>query len=257
MVAKDGVNQASALVLTRWETAQSLGVADRAIFLHGHGTGSEPQVLNRSSMGQSESMAAAYRDALAGAGIEAEQLGAADLYSCFPIAVWVAMDALGMQLDDPRPLTLTGGLPFFGGPGNNYSTHGIAEMVHWLRAQPAPSYGAVGANGGYLSKHAVGVYANIPAEFPRAAPEFKAPESVEVVSDPEPIGVIESYTFQWQKDAPRAVIVGRQVSDGRRWVGVADPEDAELLAWFEKADPLGERVEVSAGERNIVRRRGQ
>jgi acetyl-CoA C-acetyltransferase len=257
MVAKDGVNQASALVLTRWETAQSLGVADRAIFLHGHGTGSEPQVLNRSSMGQSESMAAAYRDALAGAGIEAEQLGAADLYSCFPIAVWVAMDALGMQLDDPRPLTLTGGLPFFGGPGNNYSTHGIAEMVHWLRAQPVPSYGAVGANGGYLSKHAVGVYANIPAEFPKAAPEFKAPESVEVVSDPEPNGVIESYTFQWQKDAPRAVIVGRQVSDGRRWVGVADPEDAELLAWFEKADPLGERVEVSAGERNIVRRRGQ
>jgi len=138
-------------------------VADRAIFLHGHATGSEPQVLNRNSLGQSESMAVAYRNALAGAGIEAEQIGAADLYSCFPIAVWVAMDVLGMALDDPRPLTLTGGLPFFGGPGNNYSTHGIAEMVHWLRAQPEPSYGVVGANGGYLSKHAVGVYANIPA----------------------------------------------------------------------------------------------
>ena len=257
MVAKDGVNQASALVLTRWETAQSLGVADRAIFLHGHATGSEPQVLNRNSLGQSESMAVAYRNALAGAGIEAEQIGAADLYSCFPIAVWVAMDVLGMTLDDPRPLTLTGGLPFFGGPGNNYSTHGIAEMVHWLRAQPEPSYGVVGANGGYLSKHAVGVYANIPAEFPEAVPEFKASEVVEVVSDPEPDGVIESYTFQPQKGSARAVVVGRQVSDGRRWVGVADPEDAELLAWFEKADPLGEQIVVSAGERNIVRRRAQ
>jgi len=255
MVAKDGVNQASALVLTRWETAQALGVAERAIFLHGHGTGTEPQVLNRRSLGQSEAMTAAYRNALAGAGIEAEQIGAADLYSCFPIAVWVAMDALGMSLDDPRPLTLTGGLPFFGGPGNNYSTHGIAEMVHWLRAQSAPSYGVVGANGGYLSKHAVGIYANIPAEFPEAVAEFKAPEVVEVVSDPEPDGVIESYTFQPQKGTARAVVVGRQVSDGRRWVAVADPEDAELLDWFKQADPLGEQVVVTAGERNIVRRR--
>jgi len=257
MVAKDGVNQASALVLTRWETAQSLGVADRAIFLHGHGTGSEPQVLSRRAIGQSEAMAAAYRNALAGAGIEAAQIGAADLYSCFPIAVWEAMDALGMTLDDPRPPTLTGGLPFFGGPGNNYSTHGIAEIVHWLRAQVEPAYGVVGANGGYLSKHAVGVYANIPAEFPKAVPEFKAPEVVEVVSDPEPDGVIESYTFQPQKGGARAVVVGRQLSDGRRWVGVADPEDAELLAWFEAADPLGEQIVVSVGERNIVRRRAQ
>ena len=257
MVAKDGVNQASALVLTRWETAQSLGVADRAIFLHGHATGSEPQVLNRKSLGRSEAMAAAYHNALAGAGIEAAQVGAADLYSCFPIAVWVAMDALGMTLDDPRPLTLTGGLPFFGGPGNNYSTHGIAEMVHWLRAQPEPAYGVVGANGGYLSKHAVGVYANMPAAFPEALPEFKTPEVVEVVSDPEPDGVIESYTFQPQKGGARAVVVGRQLSDGRRWVGVADPEDAELLEWFETADPLGEQIVVSTGERNIVRRRAE
>ena len=257
MVAKDGVNQASALVLTRWETAQSLGVADRAIFLHGHATGSEPQVLNRKSLGRSEAMAAAYHNALAGAGIEAAQVGAADLYSCFPIAVWVAMDALGMTLDDPRSLTLTGGLPFFGGPGNNYATHGIAEMVHWLRAQPEPAYGVVGANGGYLSKHAVGVYANMPAAFPEALPEFKAPEVVEVVSDPEPDGVIESYTFQPQKGGARAVVVGRQLSDGRRWVGVADPEDAELLEWFETADPLGEQIVVSTGERNIVRRRAE
>ena len=69
--------------------------------------------------------------------------------------------------------------------------------------------------------------------------------------------MIESYTFQPQKGSARAVVVGRQMSDGRRWVGVADPEDAELLAWFEKADPLGEQIVVSAGERNIVRRRAQ
>ena len=67
--------------------------------------------------------------------------------------------------------------------------------------------------------------------------------------------MIESYTFQPRKGGARAVVVGRQLSDGRRWVGVADPEDAELLEWFETADPLGEQVVVSTGERNIVRRR--
>ena len=56
MVAKDGVNQALALVLTRWETAQALGVAERAIFLHGSRDGHRAPVLNRRSIGQSEAM---------------------------------------------------------------------------------------------------------------------------------------------------------------------------------------------------------
>jgi hypothetical protein len=35
----------------------------------------------------------------------------------------------GRARDDTRPLTVTGGLPWFGGPGNNYSTHAIATMM--------------------------------------------------------------------------------------------------------------------------------
>ena len=105
------------------------------------------------------------------------------------------------------------------------------------------------------------IFLSMPAFMPTFPPsflkrsEFKAPEVVEVVSDPEPDGVIESYTFQPQKGTARAVVVGRQVSDGRRWVAVADPEDGELLDWFKQADPVGEQVVVTKGERNIVRRR--
>lgn len=257
MVAKDGVNQAAALVLTSFAVAESLGVADKAIYLHGHAAASEPAVLARPSLGRAEAMKYAYEAALTSAGISAEQLGAADLYSCFPIAVWVAMDALGMSLDDPRPLTLTGGLPFFGGPGNNYSTHGIVEMVRWLRRQNQPSYGIVGANGGYLSKHAVGVYGNVSAEFPDPVSEPAAVDAIDVVTQPKGVGVIESYTFQTQGDKSRAIVVGRQVSDQRRWVAVADPGDSDLLAWFKDGDPLGAQVEVTPGERNIVRRTAQ
>ena len=66
--------------------------------------------------------------ALDAAGIAADDLGLIDLYSCFPIAVEVAAKGLGIELDDPRGLTITGGLPFFGGPGNNYSLHAIATL---------------------------------------------------------------------------------------------------------------------------------
>ena len=45
-------------------------------------------------------------------------------------------DELGLAVDDPgRPLTLTGGLTFGGGPGNNYTSHGIARAVGALRAR--------------------------------------------------------------------------------------------------------------------------
>ena len=59
-----------------------------------------------------------------------------DLYSCFPIAVLNICDGLGLSPTDPRGLTLTGGLPFFGGAGNNYSMHAVAETVARVREHP-------------------------------------------------------------------------------------------------------------------------
>src|SRR6202007_751959 len=55
-----------------------------------------------------------------------------DLYSCFPSAVEIACQEIGIAEDDPRGLTVTGGLPYFGGPGNNYVTHSISEMMRRL-----------------------------------------------------------------------------------------------------------------------------
>ena len=63
----------------------------------------------------------------------------------------------GSTNDDPRGFTLTGGLPYFGGPGNSYSLHGIAETVAEMRDKPG-TFGLVGANGGIMSKYSVGIY---------------------------------------------------------------------------------------------------
>src|SRR4029079_16579289 len=83
------------------------------------------------------------------------------LFACFPSAVEGGAGEIGLAPDDPRGLTVTGGLPFFGGPGNNYSLHAIAEMVTGLRDAPG-SYVLVGANGGLLNKYSVGIYSTTP-----------------------------------------------------------------------------------------------
>src|SRR5205807_1120781 len=51
-------------------------------------------------------------------GLTLDDVGPIDLYSCFPAAVQTAARELGLPLD--RPLTVTGGMTFGGGPLNNY-----------------------------------------------------------------------------------------------------------------------------------------
>src|SRR5262249_60021742 len=87
------------------------------------------------------------------------------LYSCFPAAVQIGRDMLGIAAADPRPLTVTGGLPYFGGPGNNYSMHAIAETMDRVRGRPG-SIGLVTALGWYLTKHAFRVYCAAPKDGP-------------------------------------------------------------------------------------------
>ena len=99
------------------------------------------------------------------AGKTLADVAAFDLYSCFPSAVEVAMKEIGLSEDDPRPISVTGGLPFFGGPGNNYVTHSIAEMMNVVRRKPG-SFGMVTANGMYLTKHSAGLYSTAPTEGP-------------------------------------------------------------------------------------------
>ena len=97
---------------------------------------------------------------LAGLGID--DIALVDLYSCFPSAVQLGAQSLG-PLDDGPPTHPHGGLCFAGGPWNNYVMHAIATVVAELREQPG-SLALVWANGGYVTKHAFGVYATTPPE---------------------------------------------------------------------------------------------
>ena len=134
LVARDTVNQGAAAVLMSVEAARRLGVpAEKWVYVHGHADMTEQGMLDRVDLGASPASAMAAREALRVAGIGVDDIATFDLYSCFPFPVFVICEALGIDGDDPRGLTLTGGLPYFGGPGNSYSLHAIAETVAEMR----------------------------------------------------------------------------------------------------------------------------
>ena len=163
VVAREKVNQGAAVLLMSVAAARRLGVPpERWVFLHGHADLRERDLMARADLAAGPASVLAARHALEVAGIGVAELATIDLYSCFPVPVFNICDGLGLALDDPRGLTVTGGLPFFGGPGNNYSMHAIAETVRRARLAPG-SYGFVGANGGVMSKYSAGVYSARPA----------------------------------------------------------------------------------------------
>jgi acetyl-CoA C-acetyltransferase len=260
LVAREKVNQGAAVLLMPVATALRYGIpADRWAFLHGHADLRERDLLDRADLSAGPASVLAARHALAMAGIGVADLATIDLYSCFPIAVFNICDGLPIAPDDPRGLTLTGGLPFFGGAGNNYSMHAIAETVQRARQAPG-TFGFVGANGGYLSKYSAGVYSTKPAAW---VPDSSADLQAEVdgwdapaqARRPEGGAVIESFTVTHARDGAAAgIVIGRLEAGGERFAARAADGDREMLDLLTRAEqPIGQRVYVrSADSGNVV-----
>ncbi len=164
--------------------------------------------------------------------------------------VKVADFGLVREVSEGRGLTLTGGLPYFGGPGNSYSLHGIAETVVQMRDRPG-NFGFVGANGGIMSKYSVGIYSTEPAPWrPSRSAELTAqvaalPRAV-VNKSPEGTGTIETYSVRYDWPVRTGIIVGRLDADDSRFM--ATTQDAELVALMSQGDPLGAKVSVTPTE---------
>jgi acetyl-CoA C-acetyltransferase len=172
-----------------------------------------------------------------------------DLYSCFPSAVEVAALELGLDAWDPsRPPTVTGGLCFGGGPGNNYVTHSIAAMVDRLRAN-AGDVGLVTANGWYLTKHSLGLYSTEPPaggfRWSSVQPDVDATPKRAWAEDFEGPVTIEAWTVLHERDgSPQLGIVGGLLDDGRRtWANTSDPSLLQALV----TEELEGRAGVVAG----------
>ena len=258
IVAREKVNQGAAVLLMSVAAARRLGIPqERWVFLHGHADLRERDLMGRADLSAGPASVLATRHALEVAGIGAEELATIDLYSCFPAPVFNICDGLGLDPQDPRGLTVTGGLPFFGGAGNNYSMHAIAETVQRARGAPG-RYGLVGANGGIMSKYSAGVYCTTPAAWtPDRSGDLQAeidgwpaPEQARYADGP---ATIETYTVKHARDGARTgIVIGRLDADGSRFVAKGD--DPDLLDLLTAAkEPIGQPVYVrSFGPGNRV-----
>ena len=244
------VDMGAALLLTDAATARGWGLgADEVVYLRGWADAHDIWYLSeRPAVHRAEALAEATTAALGMAGLGLDEVGAFDLYSCFPSSVEAALDALGMEADDPRPLTLTGGLPYHGGPGSNYVTHCVANALAWLR-DGGGDHALVHGNGYYLTKHAVGLYSRRPPSEP-PVPDEKLQERIDASATPLPLGrsmpgraELVAYTVGYDRDG--SPLGGRLIaqSGGRRTAALADEA---LTGALVAGDAVGTTVTLRA-----------
>ncbi len=224
------VDQSAALIMTSPGEARRLGIPEaKWVYLLGCADAVDIWFpSDRVNFYSSPAIERCGRRALESAGVSIDGVGYFDLYSCFPVAVQIGRDMLGVPVDDRRPLTMTGGLPYFGGPGNNYSTHGIASMVERLREEPE-AVGLVTALGWFITKHAAGVYSAHPKDGDWSRPDMsRDQQEIDEMSRPVLVeqangaATIETYTVMHNREgAPDYAIVIGRIEDGRRFVANA------------------------------------
>ncbi len=246
-VAQDAVNQGAAIIMTSTGRATELGINPaQLIYLHGYAEVSDKFMTEREDLSRSQAIKLALGLALKSTHKSARDISHFDLYSCFPCAVLLAAEAL--QLDWRKtPATITGGLPFFGGAGNNYSMHAIATMVERLRHN-RQDYGLVLANGGFLSKQAVGIYSALPKE--NWLPVFSQPHQCIIDNTRGPRLLSETvsakvvtYNVSFSNNMPAYGYVIASNNAGRILARIR-PDQPDVLATFCQSDMLGREVHI-------------
>ncbi len=259
------VDQGAAAILCSAAAAEAAGVPrDRWVFpLAGADAEDHWFLSHRADFHSSPAIRLAGASALALSGTEAEAVDHVDLYSCFPAAVEIAAAELGLPTDDPgRSCTVTGGMTFAGGPGNNYGTHSLATMVGVLREEPGAT-GLTTGLGWYVSKHSIGVYGTSPnatgavdpgllpdgtvvesaAGFAWADPQVAVGALPQCSPDADAQGevTVETYSVGFGRPgAPeRAVVACRTLGGRRAWAHVTDPDQLAVLVTEEGCGRLG------------------
>lgn len=246
------VDQGAAIIVTSVGTAEAVGVPrDRWVFPWSAAECNDVfYPSERPDLSRSPGIAAAGQRALGAAGVGIDDIATFDFYSCFPSAVQVGAEALGVDPFDARGLTVTGGLPYFGGPGNNYVSHSIATTVDLCR-ESLGAIGLVTALGWYITKHAVGLYSSEPpkngwrhgdctqdqARIDAMAVEVVGPEA-------EGTATVEAMTVLHDRtgSAVAAPIMAR-LKDGRRVV--ASLADSANPAELSETSLIGRKVQIA------------
>ncbi|MEO8163628.1 MAG: hypothetical protein ABI590_07585, partial [Ilumatobacteraceae bacterium] len=243
MNSNNDVDMAAALIICSVERARSLGISsDRWIFpqsgtdCHEHNF-----ISHRDTFSETPAVKLGGALALQLANKDIGEIGIIDLYSCFPSAVQLGAQSLGIPIS--QQLTCTGGLSFAGGPWNNYVMHAIATVMVELRER-ANEVALVWANGGYATKHAFGVYATTPPtrgfrhDSPQAHIDALPRRAVATATEAIGPATIEAYSVIHDRDgSPETLCASALLADGRRaW---ATSRDVDLVAAMTHGEWVG------------------
>jgi acetyl-CoA C-acetyltransferase len=243
------VDMAAALVITTSTTGRGLTVRPLAIV-----TASDPiPPSGWAAMDHPRALSMAVEEVFRLSATTPEDITRFDLYSCFPAAVLLTSSALGLEPGVATPVTATGGLPYFGGPGASYSLHGLACLFEDMQAGAASFGGAVGV-GGMLTDFSIGIYGL--GEGPFRSAELEAPEHAEVPVQRTAQGtaVVEAMTVLHERDRGpvEAPVIARLPSGSRVGARCADPAMAEDLSG---RNIVGGQVELTTVDGKVYYRK--
>lgn len=221
------VDQASALILCSEKLADQLGIAQeqRIYPLVSSESNHMTCLSQREQLHRAPGAEMALQAALEHAALKKTDIDLLDLYSCFPAAVQVYADALGV--DDAHDLTVTGGMASAGGPLNNYVLQATCRMMDLLREshrqKKSVVNGLISSISGVISKQAYGLWSTHKPVKPFALIDVS--DEVEAISKTLPVldhyhgaATIAGYTVLYNGDTPSRAIVIADTTTGERVV---------------------------------------
>jgi acetyl-CoA C-acetyltransferase len=242
------VDQASALILCSQARAESLGIpSHRCVHaLSSSESNHMVAVSAREDLASSGATRVAGSAALELAGLQSGDIDLWDLYSCFPIATSTFAQVLGIPAG--RDLTVTGGMPFAGGPFNNYVLQATCRLAARLR-QGGGANGVVSSVSGILTKQGFGAWGMQPAST-----AFQSVDVTGIVRQGTSVrhvllehtgaARIAGYTVSYDTEGMRALILADTETGARLLASSTDPA---LCAAMQRDEFCGREVSVESG----------
>ena len=248
------VDQGAAVLLMSEEKAKKYSHEDRqSVYFLGGGYAEDRQrfMIEKTDFTSSLPLKTAVQKALTRSSISLKDLDCFDLYSCFPSAVSIAKKMIGISDSDPRPLTLTGGLGFFGGPGNNYSLHSVACLAQKI-STGEKSNGLITALGWFMHKHAAGIYSSKPLtgkfknhDVTDQKNSLVGEEPVKIKEQYNGQGYIETYTIIYAHNhKPSMAVLYGKTPDNFRFIAVTR-NNPEIVKQLTQNNMVGQKVNIT------------
>ena len=175
------------------------------------------------------------------------KLDAYDLYSCFPAAI--TMLSTTLELDRQITKTITGSMPYAGGPLNSFVLHSTVKMIQKIRTMQV-SYGLVTGVSGMMTKQSFCIWGKEYKEqfiFDDVTDRAKISEiPVELSDIDEGEGKIIGYTvIEESENIPKAILY---LEDKKKHRKVVSSREKTLVSLLMEEEWVGKKIRFKDGQ---------